>query len=113
MTKTETILRKICELLEIDFQDVPTLFTYEVFDTTETNGESFLLVNFQQTLNVTLSVGLNVNSSNDVQYTPADGSKDADYNIFADFNLPTAIKVWDLMSRQLIDCRRIVEDLMF
>ena len=108
MNKTETALRKICEVLEIDFRDVPSLFTYEIEDSTESNGESFFRINYRGTLNVTLFVGLNKDSKTNVIYTPADGSQEGDYDIVGEFNLPTTIKVWSLMSRQLIDMRRII-----
>ena len=108
MTKTETILRKICEVLELDFRDVPSLFTYEIDDSTELNGESFFQINYHEALNVTLFVGLNADSKTNVSYTPADGSSDGDYDIVGKFDLPTTIQVWSLMSRQLIDLRRTI-----
>ena len=74
MTKTETILHKICEVLEVDFRDVPSLFTYEIDDSTELNGESFFQINYREALNITLFVGLNTDSKTNVSYTPADGS---------------------------------------
>ena len=108
MNKTETILNKICEVLEIDFRDIPSLFTYETEDSTESNGESFFRINYRKALNVTLFVGLNAASKTNVSYTPADGSSEGDYDIVGEFNLPTTIRVWSLMSRQLIDMRRII-----
>ena len=108
MTKTETILHKICEVLELDFRDVLSLFTYEIEDSTELNGESFFQINYREALNVTLFVGLNANSKTNVSYTPADGSTDGDYGIVGKFDLPTTIRVWSLMSRQLIDLRRTI-----
>ena len=108
MNKTETILNKICEVLEIDFRDIPNLFIYETEDSTELNGESFFRINYRKALNVTLFVALNKDSKTNVFYTPADGSSDGDYDIVGEFNLPTTIRVWSLMSRQLIDLRRII-----
>ena len=108
MTKTETILHKICEVLELDFRDVLSLFTYEIEDSTELNGESFFQINYREALNVTLFVGLNAASKTCVSYIPADGSSDADYDIIGKFDLPTTIQVWSLMSSQLIDIRRTI-----
>ena len=102
MDKTETILNKIAEVLKTDVQTLSPKITFEWLD-------DIFYVHFRESLNVQLEISGKIGGPKPcVSYCPADGSQDGDYDNHQTFNLPTAIIVWDMLSRQLIDLRRIV-----
>lgn len=103
--KRQTALEYVCQVLEKEKRDLLPLLLAEWMTPDE------LTITHKDALNVSLTVTFSgLLAAWSVSYCPADGHQQGDYNINSVFQRKTAIRVFDMMSRQLIDCRRIIRD---
>lgn len=103
--KRQTALEYVCQVLGKDQRELLPLLLAEWMTPDE------LTITHRDSLNVSLTVTFSgLLAAWSVSYCPADGHQQADYGIDNVFQRKTAIKVFDMMTRQLIDCRRIIRD---